>query len=403
MPENAATRKEIRYDHGELVLSKAQGGFRRYDVKIARAGVFPYVYQDGSVRMEAKLPDDLFSKTTLDSAKGAPITEDHVPPSDSRGLVTPDNYQKYVKGALGDAITVQDGHICGAETLFDKGLTAKVDAGEKVEVSIGFELDIDPTPGEYNGVKYDAVQRNIRINHVAHVDKGRAGETVRVQLDSVPQDVHIAIMQKGDPMSKQPANQVKADSAETKLSILERVLKLVGFDSAPAAPAEPANKPADGAATNEELQKQIADLTKKLADATAKIEELTKAAQPDAAATETAAMDAKIAKREALRDAAKIIIPDVKLDGLSERDIKLKIIAAKLPFPEGTRQDASLSDVHVDAQFQAAVNMARQQAMDAGLGIDPSEIRNDEKAIEDGRKARASRWDEAEKKRAARK
>lgn len=407
MQENAATRKEIRYDHGELVLRKAEGGFRRYDVKIARAGVFPYVYQDGSIRMEAKLPDDLFSKTTLDSAKGAPITEDHVPPSDSRGLVTPENYQKYTKGALGDSITVKDGHICGAETLFDKALIAKVDAGEKVEVSIGFELDIDPTPGEYNGQRYDCAQRNIRINHVAHVDKGRAGDTVRVQLDSVPSDVHIAVMSATAGNSHQgeimPKTVTQADAANTRLSVLERVAKLLGFDSAdatatPAAPAAPA---AAAAPNVEELQKQIADLTAKLTAAMAQIADLQKALDADQIEDQQeATMDAKLAKRSALLDAAKIIIPDVKTDGMKERDIKLKIIAAKLPFAEGTRQDSSLTDVRIDAQFEAALDLARKEAADAGIGINADTIRTDEAEITAGRKARASRWDEAEKARA---
>jgi hypothetical protein len=42
-------------------------------------------------------------------------------------------------------------------------------------LSAGYELDLDPTPGEYQGRRYDAVQRNIRINHVAAVPLGRAG------------------------------------------------------------------------------------------------------------------------------------------------------------------------------------------------------------------------------------
>jgi hypothetical protein len=41
---------------------------------------------------------------------------------------------------------------------------------------------LDETPGEYNGEKYDAVQRNIRVNHLALVPKGRAGNA-RLNLD----------------------------------------------------------------------------------------------------------------------------------------------------------------------------------------------------------------------------
>lgn len=408
MSESAGKRKELRYDSGTLILSKGENGFRRFDVKIARAGVFPYVYQDGTTRMEAKLPEDLFSAVTIDSAKGAPITEDHVPPSDSRGLVTTENYKKYVKGALGDTITVQDSHLCASETLFDADLLRKVEAGEKVEVSIGFELDIDPTPGEFEGKRFDCRQHNIRINHVAHVDKGRAGDTVRTQLDSVPSDLHIAVMSaaagnkpQGEIMSKT----VQADSA-TRLGILERLAKLIGLDAAPAAteaapaaPAAPAAKP-----TVEDLQKQITDLTGQLTVAMKTIEDLKKAADEDAIEDQQeAVMDAKLAKRGALIDAAKIIIPEVKTDGMKERDIKLKIIAAKLPFDQSIRQDASLTDVRIDAQFEAALDMARKEAADGGVGISADQVRTDAAEIEKRKLARQNRWDEAEAKRAANK
>lgn len=408
MPEIAGKRKELRYDTGTLVLGKSENGFRRFDVKIARAGVFPYVYQDGSVRMEAKLPEDLFSPVTIDSAKGAPVTEDHVPPSDSRGLVTPENYKKYVKGALGDTITVQDGHLCASETMFDADLLGKVENGEKVEVSIGFELDIDPTPGEYNGQRYDCAQRNIRINHVAHVDKGRAGDTVRVQLDTIPTDVHIAVMSTANKSRKgeiMPQPKTRADSAK-KLGLLMRLVKLVGLDAE--------DLPADGeaaaggqpgetaAATVEELKKQNEELAGQLKAALEKIAELSKEAQLPDGHSEEAAMDAKIAKRQSLLDQAKIIIPDVKTDGLKERDIKLKIIAAKLPFAEGVRQD-SLSDARIDAQYEAAVQLARQSAADGGIGINADQVRSDAEEIEKRKLARRTRWDEAEAKRSAKK
>lgn len=41
------------------------------------------------------------------------------------------------------------------------------------EVSIGFHADWDPTPGKLGDEEYDAVQRNILIDHVAVVEKGR--------------------------------------------------------------------------------------------------------------------------------------------------------------------------------------------------------------------------------------
>jgi hypothetical protein len=40
-------------------------------------------------------------------------------------------------------------------------------AGKMRDCSIGFSFDSDPTPGEFDGAKYDYVQRNIYLDHVA--------------------------------------------------------------------------------------------------------------------------------------------------------------------------------------------------------------------------------------------
>ena len=55
----------------------------------------------------------------------------------------------------------------------------------KIEVSPGYNLNLDFTPGIHPDYgPYDAVQYNIRYNHVAIVDKGRAGQEVALHLDS---------------------------------------------------------------------------------------------------------------------------------------------------------------------------------------------------------------------------
>ena len=47
------------------------------------------------------------------------------------------------------------------------------------ELSLGYSLDTDDTPGVYHGEKYDCIQKNIEINHLALVGEARAGETAR--------------------------------------------------------------------------------------------------------------------------------------------------------------------------------------------------------------------------------
>ena len=51
------------------------------------------------------------------------------------------------------------------------------------ELSLGYNLTLDETPGEWNGQHYDAIQRDIRINHLALGREARAGEQARLNID----------------------------------------------------------------------------------------------------------------------------------------------------------------------------------------------------------------------------
>jgi len=48
-----------------------------------------------------------------------------------------------------------------------EGVIEQIRSGDLHDVSIGFTFDADPTSGEFNGVHYDYIQRNIFLNHVA--------------------------------------------------------------------------------------------------------------------------------------------------------------------------------------------------------------------------------------------
>lgn len=52
------------------------------------------------------------------------------------------------------------------------------------ELSCGYEADIVKEDGTFQGEEYDHRQTNIKYNHIALVQRGRAGPEVRLQLDS---------------------------------------------------------------------------------------------------------------------------------------------------------------------------------------------------------------------------
>lgn len=378
----------LRFDRGTIEPIEEKGGFLRARVTIARDGVFPYLWPDGKIRMEAKPSDELFSELTINSAKGAPVVDGHPPLTDSRGLITPKNFQKYVKGALGDSVIARDGHLDTTETVFDAALIADLKAGKKREVSVGIEMILDETPGIYNGQRYDAVQRNIKINHLAHVEAGRAGSSVRVHLDAAD-DENIAVMQIKHDENKEvlmdPKNPTKEtahddgsflrgfinffsglgrsrqDQAErqdgkiqqpdnlvkTQVNMSDAERALAGFFPSRNSP----DKISEERDTIAYLKAQVSALTDALKE---KEKMLNEALSP-------ARLDAAISERTRLIDVARSIEPEFKHDGLSNNEIKLKVIDKVLPFPEGVKID-SAQDIEISARFEAAAALVREKA-----------------------------------------
>lgn len=206
------------------------------NVPIARVGVFPYRTVNNDVVMEAKLPTELLSDSTVESANSKPITDGH--PSQ---LVTADNSKELMKGFTAENAHVDGDMVKVDMTITDADLIKEIGDG-KEELSIGFKTEVVPVQGEYQGVHYDSVQRNIQINHIAVVDKGRAGHSVRITGDSA----EMVIKEKGESME---TTKVMLDGANVTVALAD----------------------ADQVAKS---NTDLADLKKQLADAQAKVKEL---------------------------------------------------------------------------------------------------------------------------------
>ena len=109
--------------------------------------------------------DEVFSRAAMASFEGKPVTADHPPTA-----VEPYNYTAYLKG---HAQNIHRGSGDESDLLMadlfidDPDLIHAIDNGFR-EVSCGYECDYV----EENGKVY---QRQIRGNHVAIVEAGRAG------------------------------------------------------------------------------------------------------------------------------------------------------------------------------------------------------------------------------------
>lgn len=160
-----------RFDTTTFQATKTDEGFIADTPIIGRTGLLRYQNADGSERWEYRPPEEAFSTASLASIRGKPITVGH------KAMVTAGNVRRVQP--VGTVLTEgrQDGDAIRADiVLYDLPTGAR-------ELSCGYTLDLDETPGKTaDGRHYDAIQRNIRYNHLAIVPKGRAG-VARLNMD----------------------------------------------------------------------------------------------------------------------------------------------------------------------------------------------------------------------------
>ena len=142
---------------------------------VTSVGIFVYHNPDGSERRELRLPEEVFAKKSLASYKGKPIIVTH-----DAGYVDTDNVKDESIGTILSE-GYRDGDDVRAEIIIHD--TDSLKKYKMRELSCGYNLRLDETPGVWEGQPYDAIQRDIEINHLALVDKARAGEQARLNID----------------------------------------------------------------------------------------------------------------------------------------------------------------------------------------------------------------------------
>jgi hypothetical protein len=163
-----------RFDYVELKAVKTDEGFLIDSPVVARTGILEYRNADGSVRRELRLAEDVFHADSLKSFIGKPITVDH-----PTKLLSAKDVGMVQVGTMLSAGR-QDGEKLRADIVIHQ--PDKI--GERRELSLGYNVDLEETPGEWEGQRYDAVQRNIRVNHLSIVKRARAGAVARLNLDA---------------------------------------------------------------------------------------------------------------------------------------------------------------------------------------------------------------------------
>lgn len=179
-----------RYDFAPITGSETtEEGYLRVWCRAARTGTQLYRRADGSQVREYRPPEEVSKPDSLTTFGMKPATWGHPPV-----LLDADNTKKFQIGYSGSQVRYNDGFVEVALVVTDKDVIERIKRKDATEVSAGYKVDYDPTPGiTPEGESYDGIQRNIRVNHIAIVPRGRAGPEVRLLLDRMDAADAVAI------------------------------------------------------------------------------------------------------------------------------------------------------------------------------------------------------------------
>ncbi|MDX0549383.1 DUF2213 domain-containing protein [Sinorhizobium medicae] len=323
-------------------------GYLVADVRTARTGIQLYAgHEVGKPEMATvkvyRPEHQVFDKASLGSYAHKPVTNDH--PDEA---VTADNWKALSVGSVGDEVAREGEFVRIPLIVMDAAAIKAIDEGKR-ELSAGYTCDLAWEPGTTPaGEKYDAIQKDIRINHVAIVQRGRAGSEARI----------------GDGAGKWGVSPVNTQIADERIPKMD--LRKILVDGLTVETTD------QGAQAITKLQKDLESSAAKFADAE-------KAHQ-----TALAAKDAEMAKKDAEIDAlkgkilsdadldkrvqaradlvtkAKVLAKDVKTEGLSDAAIRKAVVVAKL----GDAALADKSEAYIDARFDMLVEDASKNGAD---------------------------------------
>ena len=321
----------LRYDRASGIVRRTPQGGIRVEARILRPGVLRYQSPRGE-RVEYRPPDETFTDAVLSGLKDAPVTDEHPDTP-----VSSTSHRDVARGHVSSETVRVDGQYVVADLVInDDEMISRIASRESVEVSMGYEVDFDATPGKApDGTRYDGVQRGIAPNHVAIVPKGRSGPDVRLRLDA-----------QGD--------EVCAISAGMKFERIAGALYEIDSDAWRQARQRADAEEAVAASETDELRAQLETVTAERDAALARLAELeekfaqdevdelmAEAKEDEVVVPEDERKDAAAIRRRLLTARA----PELRIDGRDDLFVRhaLEAIGAR---PKARRSDA--------ARFRAA-------------------------------------------------
>ncbi|MFT4076858.1 MAG: DUF2213 domain-containing protein [Asticcacaulis sp.] len=322
---------------------RTDDGYLIAEARAVRTGIQLYLgsemdMADKDVVRVYRPPEEVFADASLRSASHMPVTIDH-----PRDQVSADNWKKLAAGEV-STLAKKDGEwVQFPLILKDSDAIGAFEAGKR-ELSAGYTCVIDWTPGTTaDGQDYDAVQRNIKFNHLALVDRARAGSQARIGDSAISWGAApITVADERNPQMPDNLRNVMVDGLSVSTTdqgaqAIEKLTKDRDALQTRIADADKAHNTAI-ATKDEEIGTLKADL-KKAQDAAPKATDL----------------DKMVADRAALVETVKLIDAKIDVAGKSDADLRRAAVVSKL----GDELAKDASDAEIGGMFKAIAKDAK--------------------------------------------
>ncbi|MDX3877611.1 DUF2213 domain-containing protein [Achromobacter denitrificans] len=167
-------------------MSKRQTDVNGYllvrDNPITKVGVFPYLGREigapdpDRIYQVYRPQEELEKPETIASANLVPWIDEH----EFLGKDGTAPEKKGVQGTTGETARFEYPYLRNSIRAYSDFMKNLIDRG-KVELSPSYRCRYEFSEGVFDGQRYDAIQRDIRFNHLASVEEGRTGPDVAVQ------------------------------------------------------------------------------------------------------------------------------------------------------------------------------------------------------------------------------
>ena len=329
-------------------------GFLKINGVLARTGVQDYMgfelpFIDGLDPMKTygvyRSKDEVLSEDSLKSYINTPITDDH-----PKEFVTIDNISELGKGSVSDVQIYNDGgvdYVSSDIIITDKNTIDKILKG-KVELSAGYSATYEEKEGDFQGKPYDFIQKDIIINHVALVERGRCGSSCKVG-DTKDDIIKTVKLNERNTMPKLKIGNVEVEvcdtvagaysSLENQVSDLQKEKKV--FDEEMKKKEEDTEKEMGSKdAEIEMLKKEISDLNEKLKK------------------TDDSAMIELVNDRVKLLASVAGFVDDEDISSLSNAEIKKKVVSKFEPLNSLDGKSEAYVEAYIDGTFDSLMKKA---------------------------------------------